>query len=1011
MQRHRDASPVRPRPGRGILWLAPVLVAGILPAAAQDHADPAGGPMTPPAAYDHGLADGAREDPTALVPFFPAVDCDPAIPSPAEYLGFPVGAHPVRHGEVVGYLRLLAERSPRVRMISCGRSHEGRALFAALVTSEANMARLGEIKQALARLADPRMGAAPDLADLPVAIWMGACVHGDEMSGTDAALVAAHWLAAGRDAATVALREKLLVLIDPLQNPDGRDRYISQITSLSGIVPDGDDQSLRHDGHWTRGRTNHYFFDLNRDWCLATQPETIGRLRLIASWHPQIVIDAHEMSGQSTFLFSPPREPFNTMITENTKHWWRTFSVDHAAAFDRAGFAYYTREWHEEWYPGYASSWSTGIGAIGLLYEQARVDGSRLARLDGTILTFRETVQRQLTSFWANLQTAAQHDQEILETYRAEREREIKAARGGYAILPHDQPERARALLQTLLTQGIEVYASTAPHEVGGLRAYWTDGQTKATLPVGTLFVPSRQPHGRLLETILAFDPQMGTDFLASERHRLEREGLSRLYDVSGWSVSLAAGLPIYHAAKLPTRDLERLDAGPLFSGELRDRSAGFGFALDARDDRMMRALVQLWEAGCVVQASEEAFTAAGAEFSRGSLLIKRAIQPEGLALEQHLARIAAETGVTIIGLPGALVEEGADLGSRKYRLLKRPKVAVLAGAGVGWYEYGAIAWLLDHELRMPYVPLAAERIDQLDLVRYNTIVMPGHYEGPEAQARHLGSAGLRKLKSWVHDGGTLIALGAGAACIADSSSGLGTVGLRRQHLGEIAGRTSQRLSAVKTGEEAPSPRSARAYSRSDIDPAAFETAELKWAKSPGAMDGLLTAGLPAFRRPEPFWAWAAGKSSQALEEEDRRLRLYHPRGAALKVDLDEWHWLTAGCAVLGREDEPLFSEAPGGWFPARLFGEYALVAAELKTVVAAFAPEDSLRLSGLLWPEARERWAQTAYLTRERVGKGQVILFVAHPCQRGTLKATERAFLNAVMLAPGMGTARPWPW
>lgn len=985
------------------LALAPILLICGLSASAQEPGDP---PATVPIAWHHGLADSE-----VIPPFFPRIDCDPSLPAPAEFLGYPIGAHPVRHHEVVAYMRMLAERSPRVRVIPCGRSHEGRELFAALVTSEANMGRLGEIKQALARLADPRLGAAPELDGFPVVIWMGACVHGDELSGTDAALVAAHQLVAGRDAATAALREQLVVLIDPLQNPDGRDRFLSQITSLSGLVPDGDDQSLRHEGHWTRGRTNHYLFDLNRDWCLATQPETIGRLRLITSWHPQVVIDAHEMNGQSTFLFSPPREPFNTMITENTKHWWRIFSADHAAAFDRAGFAYYTREWHEEWYPGYASSWSTGIGAIGLLYEQARVDGSRLARLDGTILTYRETVQRQLTSYWANLETSAEHRREILETYRDEREREMQTARGGYIILPLDQPARANALLQTLLTQGIEVYRSTADHEVGDLRAFWTDAHTKAVLPEGTLYVPRRQPHGRLLETILAFDPQMDAAFLASERHRLEREGLSRLYDVSGWSVSLAAGLPIYRAEKFPGEGLVRLDIAPCPTGELRAPKAGFGFALDGRDDRTLRALVQLWDAGVVVQASQEAFTAAGHVFSRGSLLIKRAIQPVGLPLEARLEGIAAETGVTIYGLSSALVEAGADLGSRKYRLLKRPKLAVLSGGSIGWYAYGAVAWLLDHELRMPFVPLAAERIAHLDLTRYNTIVMPGHYEGPAAHAELLGAAGLRRLRAWVYDGGTLIALGSGAACVADSTSGLGTVGLRRQHLDAIAGRTAERLSATETEQAAPPGRRARAYHRGDIAPGAFESEELRWAKAPGPMDGLLGEGLTAYRRPEPFWSWAAGRSLKALEQEDRRMRLYQPNGAALKVDLDAWHWLTCGCAVLARNDLPLAREAPGEWFSARVSGEYALVASNLETVVGAFAPEDSLRLSGLLWPEARERWAQTAYLTRERVGRGQVILFLTEPCQRGTLKATERAFLNAVMLAPGMGTTRAWPW
>ena len=186
----------------------------------------------------------------------------------------------------------------------------------------------------------------------------------------------------------------------------------------------------------------------------------------------------------------------------------------------------------------------------------------------------------------------------------------------------------------------------------------------------------------------------------------------------------------------------------------------------------------------------------------------------------------------------------------------------------------------------------------------------------------------------------------------------------------------------------------------------------MHWAKAPGRMDGLLGKGVKALRRPEPLWAWAAGKSQQALQEEDVRMRLFHPKGAILKVDLDEEHWLAAGCGILDGLDElPCRQAAPGAWLPARVYSEHALVAEDPSLVVGAFAAEDSLRLSGLLWPEARERWARTAYLTRERVGRGQVILFVSHPCQRGVLKATERAFLNAVLTGPGFGTTRDWPW
>jgi len=998
-----------------------------------------------PTGCDHGLSDMGRSGAAVERSLFPGADHDPAIPSPEEVLAFPLGAHPLQHAQVAAYLEKLAEASPRVRLIPMGLSHEGRTLFTALVTGEVNMERLGEILQAYTRLADPRRQPAPEVPDLPVCVWLGACVHGDELSGTEAALAVAYHLAAARDDATRELRERLLLLIEPLMNPDGRDRAVSGWQSLAGVMPDADDQSLRHQGYWSRGRTNHYFFDLNRDWILATQPETEARLQLITAWNPHVIIDAHEMSGQATFLFSPPREPYNPLVTELERRWWDIFAADHAAAFDREGWPYYTGDWHEEWYPGFATSWAAGIGAVGLLHEQARTDGARIARLDGSVLTFRESIRRQLVAMLANLETAAAHGEELMRSLRDARRRELSGSEAAFIILPQGQPERARAIVRALLAQKVEVYRSGRAVADKELACYWTDTRAKATIPAGALIVPACQPYRRLIETLLAFDPQMDAEFLRTERRRLEREGRSRLYDVTGWSVSAASGLPVYRVEGMPVKDLERLEEpAEVFTapGGVINSGTTYGYLIAGGDDRCLAALVRLWDVGCKVQAALEPFTLAGQAYPRGTLLIRRDLnrdlavriadgcavgfglprsgEPIALAgsdlvgtdpLAAVLERIAARTGVTVTGVATALCEEGPDLGSPRFRQLWAPRIAVAAGDVVDWASYGAVAWVLDHELGVAMTPLSVRTLVEADLTRYDALVMLSAWQGPQGYARELGADGLRRLRSWVNDGGTLVASGSAAAFVADTSSGLGNVHLRRQMLAEIAARAS-RLSPASAGATPGGSIPSTGGPRGDIAPADFHRPTLRWAKRPGPMDGLIDRGLPALVRAQPLWAWAAGKSRAELDEEDVRQRLFQPRGALLRVNLDSQHWLTAGCAVMtGVPDAPLVQHAPGEWVAARIDGEYALVAQNPSAVVGAFAPEDSLRLSGLLWPEARERWAQTAYLTREPVGRGQVILFSADPCQRGALEATERAFLNAVLLGPGLGTTRRWPW
>ncbi len=999
-----------------------------------------------PTGFDHGLPDRWRSGEEAGPEFFPDADHDPAIPAPEDVLRFPLGAHPLRHAEVMAYLEALSGASARVRLIRGGATHEGRALVTALVTAEENMERLGEILQGYAGLADPRLNHPVDPADLPVCVWMGACVHGDEVSGTEAALELTYHLAAGRDEATRRMREQMLVLIEPVMNPDGRDRAVGAWQVLAGTMPDADDQSLRHQGFWSGGRTNHYFFDLNRDWLLATQPETAARLQLITSWNPQVIIDAHEMSGQGTFLFSPPREPDNPLVTDLARRWWDLFAADHAAAFQREGWPCYTGDWHEEWYPGFATSWAVGAGAVGLLHEQASTEGARTARLDGGVLTFRDSIRRQLVGLMANLETAAAHREELLRSYRDARRRELDASQAAFVILPQGQPARAHALVRGLLAQKIEVYRTVAELEVEGLECYWSDARARAVLPAGTLIVPAQQPHGRLVETLLAFDPQMDGEFLRTERHRLEREGRSRLYDITGWSLSASSGVPIYRAPRAPARQIERLEAPedvPAGRGGVLNPETTFGFLIDGNDDRSLEALARLWDAGCVVQAALEPFTLEGRDYPRGTLLVRRDLNPDprprvvdGCAVGFGLPRdgrpmdivahvpqgadeliavlqdVTARTGVVAMGTGTPLSEEGPDLGSQRFRQLWPPRIAVAAGEIVDWGNYGAVAWVLDHELGVAFTPLAAERLAGLDLTRYDVLILPGAWEGAQAYARELGADGLRRLRSWVVDGGTLIAAGAGAAFVADTTSSLGSVHLRRQKLVEIATLTTRLAAASAPSTPGAVPTATDARRPGDILPSDYGAGKLRWAKRPGPMDGLLAGGVTALRRAEPLWSWAAGKPRAELELEDARLRLYQPRGAILRVNLDREHWLSAGCAVMtGALDAPLADAAPGEWIATRIDTEYALIADNPAAVVGAFAPEDSLRLSGLLWPEARERWAQTAWLTREPVGRGQVILFVADPCERGTLEAGERALLNAVLLGPGLGTTRRWPW
>jgi hypothetical protein len=899
------------------------------------------------------------------VPFYSGGEYDPAVPKPNDYLDDPVGQWPLRYHELVSYLEALEGTTGRVKIETHGQSYEGRDLYNVFVSSEENMANLESLRLAMNRLAEPSEGASAAEIDslartLPAFAWMGYSIHGDEVSGVDAAIQLIYQMAAGTDEATLKLLNDIVIIIDPTENPDGRERYLSMIESYQSAVPNYNRFAMQHHGVWPYGRGNHYLFDLNRDWILVRHPETKGRLATMLKWHHQLVVDAHEMGSNATYLFSPPRQPINYHTPDHFMKWVDIFAADQARAFDRNGWPYYTKEWHEHWYPGYGSAWPVFSGVIGILYEMAGVDGQFVNQQDDYLLTYHEAVNKQFSSSLANLTTLSANREQILREYHAARQAIVDEGRRSkltFLFKPGRDQLKMKRFIQSLTDQGIGVRRATARFEVGAATDSYGDKTNSASFPAGTFIVSTAQVMGALAQAVLEFDPRLKYEFLQEERRELEKFSDTRMYEVSTWSVPLAYGLDAYWTTSSFNASTEEVTEVVLPGGQLHDPDAQFGYVIDMVGEKTDQMLVRLFAEDLVVRCSEKPFKLEGREFARGALVLRKRGNPDNLP--QVLERLAAEVGIDIYGVTTGQAEAGSYLGAGTFRLLRKPRVALLAGEGISGTSCGGIWHALDQELGLPHSLIALPRLANTDLSAYNVLVMPGNW-GP----MDIDTRGLRSVKEWVEDGGTLICMGSSAVWAADTANQFSSVRLKRQALDKL----EEYDIGVARERQAESP---------EVDTIALWYPE---KIQPEEVEE---------EKPE----YPAREEAERLDEWQRR---FSPRGVILKADLDQDEWLGFG---LGKS------------VPVTVYTRNAFLAKAPVKTVARLASENELRLSGLLWPEARERWANTAYLTRESKGKGQIIIFATHPNQRAYFYGSRQLLVNAILLGPGFGSRFEGPY
>jgi len=679
--------------------------------------------------------------------FAAASQAQNSIPTPDEFLGYTLGERFTPHARILDYFRLLTTRSNLITMQQFGETYEHRPLMLAVITSPKNRAALDSIRANVAALTDPgatNQGRANEIAkSTPAIAWLGFGVHGNESSSAEASMEVASTLV--RDPESAALLENLVVIIDPLLNPDGRERYVQWFIRTRGEEADPNPDASEHNEPWPGGRFNHYLIDMNRDWAWTSQREVRARVAEYRKWNPQVFVDFHEMGYQSSYFFPPDARPVNANLPKDVDTWLEKFGRADAEAFTRKGWTFFTGEEFDLFYPGYGDSWPSLHGAIGMTYEVAGHSraGSAISRDDGTVYTLADRIARHYTTAMATLRTASENREGLLQyTYEMMR-KQVASGQATYLILPN--APNFQPLIDMLQRQQIAMSQLTSPVTLKASRID-SDANDSHLFPAGTVVISTRQPLGGLANTLLEKSPVFTKGYVEEQQKRAHADEPDEFYDLTSWSLPLAMNVETYVTSSPVTGELRPYApvAQPAF------RAARYGYIIDGSDPNVYRAAGRMLRDGLRFNVSDDVVTVNERGFARGSLVVlKGNNKPDVDAALERIARDVS-IGVTPIdsGWTGA-----TSFGSSKIHYVKDPHIALAGGPRVNATSYGMLWHTLDIDTPVPHSNLSVESLRNTDLSKYGVIILPdGDYSdrfGKNAE----------KLKAWLNAGGTLVTI------------------------------------------------------------------------------------------------------------------------------------------------------------------------------------------------------------------------------------------------------------
>ena len=659
------------------------------------------------------------------------------IKSPSEFLGYELGTEFTRHYEIVDYYEYLAEvAKDRVQLTEYGQTNERRPLLLAYISSASNMTNLEEIRKEHLKSTNGEGNSSKAI------VWLSYNVHGNESVSTEASMQTIYELLTSKS----DYLENTVVIMDPCINPDGRDRYSNWYNQYKNTPYQIDPNSKEHHEGWWSGRSNHYMFDLNRDWAWLTQVESQQRIKFYNKWMPHVHVDFHEQGVNNPYYFAPAAEPYHEVITKFQRDFQVTIGKNHAKYFDANGWYYFTKEGFDLLYPSYGDTYPIYNGAIGMTYEQGGSGraGLGITTRTGDTLTLKDRIAHHLTTGLSTIEVAVKNTNKLnteFKKFYQEKNYKYKS----YVL--NGNSDKISALAKLLRHHEIE-YGKGSNGTVKGFN-YKTNSSGSMKIDENSLVVSTNQKKGTMVKVL--FEPNA-------------KLSDSLTYDITAWSLPYAYGLDAIASTSFVNQNKFETVTPSL---KIKNNTYAYVTDWDSMDDA--RFLSALLKADIKVRTSYSPFTLEGKSFKRGSLIITKSDNQNHKDFIGTLQKVLEENpNKQLTNVSTGFVDAGKDFGSSYILMIKQPKIAVLSGKPTSTLRFGEIWHFFEQQLNYPLTVLDSDYFNRVDLDKYDALILPGGYYGNFFKEEQ-----LKRLKKWVSNGGNLIAMG-GAIKSIDGEKGFG---------------------------------------------------------------------------------------------------------------------------------------------------------------------------------------------------------------------------------------------